>query len=594
MFARTRSSTRARTEGGYVAALAALFVSFLMVPLCALSVDVARWYVEVQRVQNAADAAATAGVTFLPDDFAAAESTAMSVAARNGYAHGGKFAVSVAIGDKPTQLRVTISSTVGNPFGAALGLDVSTIVRSATADYNGPAPMGSPCNAFGNEPPGSGNSVRGPVGSVISAPPGGAVCTSSPQFWSAVAGPDTPKGNGDQYMTRTCNAGNDGCTGTTNDEFDPRGHFYVIRVNAAAVGTPVTVQLFDPAWVETGDNCEAATSVTTTPSIPLRNNMNLYTADGIARYAKTAGTYCPGDVLNGGTDPITTSYVLREPTDTYIPSNGAPITSCVKQYNGYLKADNTTGTLADKLPGSDTSQPGTTDNSLYKAEVAKVFHQWLDFCTFTPDRTGDYYLQVRTNVALGGISDGEGGYNGNANVYAQAGDNNNVHGSGNNRFAVRLKGPGAGAVAVSGWQHMTIYANYSGAQTEFNLVRVIPAAATKTLLVAFYDVGDASNPGTITVLPPTDSNMSSTINDCVANGVVDGALPGCQFLNVSSASGWNGKIQYVRIPIPNTYTCNASQAGGCWFRLQVSFPGGVNDTTTWTGQITGDPIRLIK
>ena len=98
-------------------------------------------------------------------------------------------------------------------------------------------------------------------------------------------------------------------------------------------------------------------------------------------------------------------------------------------------------------------------------------------------------------------------------------------------------------------------------RTEFNLVRVIPAAATKTLLVGFFDVGDASNPGTITVLPPTDSNMSSTINNCVANGVVNGALPGCKFTNVSSSSGWNGKTQFVRIPIPNTYTCNASQAG---------------------------------
>ena len=594
MTTRAPRSTRSRTERGYVAVLSALFVGCLVIPLCALSVDVARWYVEVQRIQNAADAAATAGVTFLPDDFATAQSTAIAVAARNGFPNTGSSSVSVAVGDKPTQLLVTINSTIPNAFGSAIGLNLSTIARSATADYNGPAPMGSPCNAFGNEPPGTGTSARGPIGSVISAPPGGAVCTSNPQFWSAIAGPDTPKGNGDQYMTRTCNAGNDGCTGTSNDQFDPRGHFYVVRVNAAAVGTPVTVQLYDPAWVETGDNCETATSVTTSPSIPLRNDMNPYTPDGTSRYAKAAGTYCPGDVLNGGTDPIITSYVLREPTDTYVPSNGAPITSCVKQYPGYLKADNTTGSLAEKMPGTPTSQPGTTNNSLYKVEVAKVFHQWLDFCTFTPDRIGDYYLQVRTNVALGGTSDGEGGYDGNDDVYSQAGDENSVHGSGNNRFAIRLKGSASGAVAVSGWQHMTIYANYSGAQTEFNLVRVIPAAATKTLLVGFYDVGDASNPGTITVLPPTDSNMSSTINNCVANGVVNGALPGCKFTNVSSASGWNGKVQFVRIPIPNTYTCNASQAGGCWFRLQVSFPGGVNDTTTWTAQMTGDPIRLIK
>ena len=62
---------RRRDERGYAAILVAAFAASLLAPLCAISVDVSRWYVEVQRVQNAADAAATAGVTFLPDDFGA-------------------------------------------------------------------------------------------------------------------------------------------------------------------------------------------------------------------------------------------------------------------------------------------------------------------------------------------------------------------------------------------------------------------------------------------------------------------------------------------------------------------------------------------
>ena len=98
--------------------------------------------------------------------------------------------------------------------------------------------MGSPCNTFGNEPAGlelEDARSAGPNTSVIVAPPGGATCTSNPQFWGAIAGPDTRKGNGDEYMTRTCASGNDGCTGTTNDEFDPRGYFYIVRVTPAAV-----------------------------------------------------------------------------------------------------------------------------------------------------------------------------------------------------------------------------------------------------------------------------------------------------------------------------------------------------------------------
>ena len=38
----------------------------------------------------------------------------------------------------------------------------------------------------------------------------------------------------------------------------------------------------------------------------------------------------------------------------------------------------------------------------YNPELSRIFHQWVSLCTFTPTRAGDYYLQVRTNVSLGG------------------------------------------------------------------------------------------------------------------------------------------------------------------------------------------------
>jgi hypothetical protein len=50
------------------------------------------------------------------------------------------------------------------------------------------------------------------------------------------------------------------------------------------------------------------------------------------------------------------------------------------------------------------------------------------------------------------------------------------------------------------------------------------------------------------------------------------------------------------VPIPSTYTCHFNGTGGCWFRLNVTFGGGadVNDTTTWTAYVSGDPVRLIE
>ena len=75
---------------------------------------------------------------------------------------------------------------------------------------------------------------------------------------------------------------------------------------------------------------------------------------------------------------------------------------------------------------------------------------------------------------------------GNATVLNQAADNTAVGGGGANRFAFRAYAPAggitAGDLSVSSQERMPIYANATGANSEFNLVRVIPAAAGKTLV----------------------------------------------------------------------------------------------------------------
>ena len=195
-----RTRTR-RGERGYAAVLVAALAASILLPLSALSVDVSRWYVEIERVQAAADAAAMAGVTYMPDDLAAATTTALQVASRNGYTNGGNATVTVAAGVKPTQLVVTVQTTVKNSL-ASFDKDWATSSRSATADYNGPAPMGSPCNTFGNEP--RGTAANGPINSVLEVPAGGAQCSTYPKFWGTVHGPWVYKTQGDQIMTRYC------------------------------------------------------------------------------------------------------------------------------------------------------------------------------------------------------------------------------------------------------------------------------------------------------------------------------------------------------------------------------------------------------
>ena len=62
---------------------------------------------------------------------------------------------------------------------------------------------------------------------------------------------------------------------------------------------------------------------------------------------------------------------------------------------------------------------------------------------------------------------------------------------------------------------MGIYANATAADTQFYLTRLLPGEAGKTLVLQFFDTGDASTAGEIQVLPPPDSNVSGgTFTSC--------------------------------------------------------------------------------
>ena len=65
-----RRRLRRRDEAGYAVVLVALLASVIFLGMGAMGVDTARWYVEVEQVQKTADAAALAGVTYMPNDLA--------------------------------------------------------------------------------------------------------------------------------------------------------------------------------------------------------------------------------------------------------------------------------------------------------------------------------------------------------------------------------------------------------------------------------------------------------------------------------------------------------------------------------------------
>lgn len=589
-------------DAGVVAVWVAIMAPVLF-GICAFAVDVSRWYVEGARLQKAADAAALAGVTYMPFNLnvstPSATSTATDFAARNGYPASSGVTMTIEPGPKNTQLKVTMSQSVDNQFGKLFGVGRTTVTRVAVADFNGPAPMGSPCNTFGTEP--AGTSGAPPASSQLASSIG---CISDPQFWATIEGPATPKVQGDRYMTRTCQGGEDGCVGSTNSDYRRDGYNFVLRVAPDATGNantgPITVQLYDPAYVFTGPECTSIPAGPNSGAWPTPTSTFANDGTTNARYARSANNYCTGDYdpgFSGGssTPRLDTTFVLRSPTSTLDPGQASVVGSqCVKQYRGYTSAPTVSQLRQRNANG--------TLNSSYQPDLARVFHQWDTLCQITNPVPGDYYLQVRTNASMPGTDPIVVGAS-SATDPAETSTN----GRGDNSFGIRAFSSNSSAnsrINVAGWERMPVFLNRFDGRPEPKLIRVPSAAAGKSLQFTFFDVADASGDGTVQVKPPSDAtgtittinNSTSTVK-CRGTGVVGGAtgtdLSRCE-VGVSSGSN-NGKLQTITVPIPTNYVCADASPTGCWFTVSFGFQGSQpTDISTWSATILGDPVRIVQ
>lgn len=599
---------RRRDEAGAAALVVSITVPVVFLAVAALAIDVSRWYLERQRLQLAADAAALAGVPYMPHDLAAATTRAREVAARNGFTHGADAEVSVSEGEKPAQLEVSVTSTVDNLFGAMIGIDDIDLNASAVADYQGPAPMGSPCNTFGNEPSaGGGSSSARPTGTARGSSPF-ANCSARPQLWATVEGPQTGKVQGDRYQPRFCEAGGvHGCDAQgVNEEYDPFGYVFLVKVEPAAVNQVVDVQLFDPMFLNTGQTClllpsasEFGSTGNANPYVTNADARNRYTRDGSASSDFCTGDSFPGSIGSGELTRMVTSFVMREQVDSQEPTR-APVlrdtggSECIKQYNGL--SPTRSGGGFNRVPAGTFKQ----GQGGYISELAQTFHNWVSFCRFVPTRSGDYYLQVRSNVSLGGQGTG---HIRSGNAAAAALEGNTAAGAGTNSFAIRAVVP-AGyerSVAVSGYEHMPIYVNAPSATSTFNLLRVLPGAAGRRISFEFFDAADVTGAsgGTVQVVMPSDATYTGQPfpGGCRSVGGTAGAagrsLTNCT-VAISNAAN-NGQVQSMTIPVPSDYRCDTTSLGGCWYQVVVSFPGAeVTDVTTWDARIEGDPVRLVE
>ncbi|NQU37449.1 MAG: DUF2029 domain-containing protein, partial [Actinobacteria bacterium] len=557
---------RLSQDRGAVLVTASIVMVPLMLGSAAIGVDASNWYYMGQRLQVAADSAALAGAVYMPGNFSEATNAARDMSSKNGFTHNpgssdvnSRVTVTPEVSAKASELRVTVTATKSNWFGWAVGSLDQTLTRTAVAEYRGPVLMGSPCNLFGDEPPGG--------TSAWESASAGVACNRTPECWANVAGPGAKKSYGDRYATRRCDNTNSGCTSKDNDDYSPTGHFYKVSVTEAV--SSINIEIFDPAMVDVGDYCETGNLAGAwSPDQP--NPFSTIPGDAAERYAGGADSpYCTGDKMfsGSGTTSVTT-FAVREPVQSGNPLTAPVNTSCTKQFRGYSSSG-----IKDRLSAS---------NGAYDSGLASVFRQWSSLCTITNPIVGDYYLQVRTNLPAG---------TSNPTALTSATEYPSVAWSGHNRYSARVNVVGdPTSVTVAGYGQMVIYTNSPAADTNFYLARVNPASAGMSLDVNLFDAGDAAAAGVITIEPPADAvsgGTQLTLSTCQAIGEVRGSvdspvsLPGCAMTNVSSSSGFNGKSQVLRVAIPVDYDCNETDPNGCWFKIDFNYPAATNDTTSW-------------
>src|SRR3989441_6436124 len=230
-------------ERGQTLIIAGLLLTMLL-GVVGLAIDIGWFELNLVRIQRAADAAALAGVVYLPGNLPAALNAARAEATKNGYTSG-TGGVTVTPAQDPVNkqmMNVTIQAPVQTYFARLLGVVTIQGSRNARAEFVLPLPMGSPQDYYGvaslcrnSDTPGSCPAVPSATGSGTLAPEG---------FWGAVLMKGAERGNGDAYSTYYNN------NPTLNATYDPNGYSYIVEFPDTISGGAVWI--FDPIFCATG------------------------------------------------------------------------------------------------------------------------------------------------------------------------------------------------------------------------------------------------------------------------------------------------------------------------------------------------------
>lgn len=524
--------------------------------MAAFAADVGHWYSTAAKLQRAADAAALAGVVWMPD-LTQAGTQARNVIRQNGIdvnatLPDGTLRYDVVLmNPSEARLRVTITDrSAGRIFSQLLTNENVTIVRTSLAEYVRPMPLGSPWNSYGNDPSlGTDNQIG---------------------FWGSISSPYNTRSSGDPYAVKCLESTPvpPSCT-SPNPDYEPKGYFYAVDVPAGNAGRTLVVEVYDAGNYAQVNTTSAYTRPSPVPGFDPFDTGHGRTSFQLLDEDATVLTF-------DDNPPIPTGAASASSTFNF---NGSKCWAVVEDHADYT-------TFGDR---------------------------WVELCRVTVQSNARviYPLQVKTS-AIPTLSDEQTPVANGINQFSLFGSV--VGGTAPRVYAVNSMSVFANpqpALCPNG-----TLVN----ESNFFLAEVPETARNKKVTVSFFDLGDISAtgyPGTfyIDIVSPDNAGLGgSDITHACTGSVVGELLPSCtQFLPrgataVSTTAGCtflvkqNGSQGYynnqwvdISFVVPPGYTCVTD----CWWKIRYRFqnvPSGLSptDRATFTVRVSGDPVRVIS
>lgn len=595
-----------RNERGFVLVFCSVTL-LVMTSLGGFAVDVGNWYSKASKLQNAADAASLAGAPYLPGDVNGAIAAAKQSLEQNGFGHalvndqagdvhGGagvkKDTPTVYISQDatyPSRLKVEVGQTVPNYFTSLLGYNQQTLIRAANASYRMAIPMGNPGTVLGAEPFGTVQNASLNV-------------SGNSAYWLNIAGGASDKINGDKYTAMNCSASTvDGCSDNTTDDYkegekyqggDTRAHQYLLHVPAGVSG-PITLQVFDGAFVDTGSGCNVAqVNGNVNPNNGQKYGIDL-TDPALAAQAPSS---VPDLYASGPDSPYCTGDSASSLPNSHSLDKAPELT---------LEVFNVTGDVDGKLDtqvGDSKTYPSVTvkDSASLANQLATnkdgikdSFRQWNTFVTIHPPSGKDGGKNVHGYDYIIRAETPKNSYgNNHFSLRAGLGDELNWNRTGNKGMSLSAKG------------HFAVFTNSKSRTSKFYFAKFTDSQAGRVIDVNLFDIGDGPAPISVKLIRPTNaSGLTNNFGRCEQLGPYNYSIlrenVGCRIVEaertaVGSVPGYDGRNVTLHFTLPTDYRCTDDGGSGCWMALEFETSKPAQDTTTWEILDCGRPLRLIE